>query len=79
MRNRLFKLLRARDIENAKKLLSQASYQDIAQALQELPPGERQLALQLLSQGPSTWALCSPRFGMSAGTPLRHNPPRRIP
>jgi Mg/Co/Ni transporter MgtE len=48
VRNRLFNLLRARDIENAKRLLSQASYQDIAQALQELPPGERQLVLQLL-------------------------------
>jgi len=36
-------------------------------------------ALHVHHQGLSTWALWLLRCGMAAGTPPRHNPPRRIP
>jgi hypothetical protein len=41
--------------------------------------GSAPSVLHVHSHGLSTWAFWSPRFGMAAGTPLRHNPPRRIP
>ena len=48
MRSQLAELLNSRDTEQAQALLKDFTPEEIAQAIRELPPGDRQLALQLL-------------------------------